>query len=64
MFDNYTMIGCDLRALEKLDSLLSMCGVDYKVPTLFISECALTYVNPERQASVSLFITVSNIQWL
>lgn len=44
----YAAIGCDLSDLEKLERSLVLCGVDFSRPTLLLSECALTYMEPER----------------
>ena len=45
---NYVVVGCDLTDLTKLDKLLTVCGVDYSVPSLVLSECVLTYIEPHR----------------
>ena len=44
----YAAIGCDLSDLERLEHSLVLCGVDFSCPTLLLSECALTYMQPER----------------
>ena len=44
----YCALGCDISDIPSLKSNLRVAGVDYNYPTLFISECVLTYVNAER----------------
>lgn len=45
---SYSIVGCDLTDLTKLDSSLTFCGVDYSLPSLVLSECVLTYIEPHR----------------
>jgi len=44
----YCVVGCDLNCLTKLQQLLEAGHVKYGVPTLLLSECVLTYIQPER----------------
>lgn len=44
----YSAISCDLTNLSALKCNLKKAEIDFNVPTLFISECVLTYINPER----------------
>ncbi len=45
-YGHYSLIGCDITRTKKLAELLSLCDVDYGAPTLLISECVLTYIDP------------------
>ena len=45
---HYCVIGCDLNCLTKLQRLLEAGHVKYGVPTVLLSECVLTYIQPER----------------
>jgi O-methyltransferase involved in polyketide biosynthesis len=40
----YHLIACDLRNLQDLEKKFQDIGIDPKVPTLFISECVLIYM--------------------
>ena len=42
---DYFIIPCDLTAKNILKSYFDFLKIDYKLPTLFISECVLTYVD-------------------
>lgn len=55
----YAAIGCDLSDLEKLEHSLVLCGVDFSCPTLLLSECVLTYMEPER-CCTSCFVLWGN----
>ncbi|XP_064387765.1 tRNA wybutosine-synthesizing protein 4-like isoform X2 [Halichondria panicea] len=57
--DNYCMIGCDITDTGKLADLLVMCGIDYNAPTLLISECVLTYVEPDKVDAIIQWISSS-----
>nr|CAD7266243.1 unnamed protein product [Timema shepardi] len=41
----YRLLACDLRQLDNLESVLRLAGVDFSLPTLFLSECAVTYMD-------------------
>ena len=43
---SYVMIGCDLTDVPLLQKLLENVKIDYLQPTLFLSECVLTYIAP------------------
>lgn len=43
--NDYHLISIDLRNVEELQAKLKTHGVDANVPTLFLSECVLIYVN-------------------
>ncbi|XP_015180248.1 PREDICTED: leucine carboxyl methyltransferase 1 [Polistes dominula] len=53
---NYHLIGTDLRDINEVERKLSQAEVDFDLPTLFLAECVLVYVDP-RAVSVLL-------QWL
>lgn len=42
--ENYILIACDLSNIVELENLLKKCQIDFVLPTLFISECAITYM--------------------
>lgn len=43
----YHLISADLRNLVDLDKKLNECNLDFEVPTLFVTECVLVYMNPD-----------------
>lgn len=45
---HYCVLGCDLKCLSKFQQLLEAGHVNYSAPTLFLSECVLTYIQSER----------------
>ncbi|XP_041347659.1 leucine carboxyl methyltransferase 1-like isoform X2 [Gigantopelta aegis] len=46
--DDYHIIGTDLCKLDNLDLKLKDSKVDRSLPTLFICECVLVYIEPEK----------------
>ena len=44
----YSILGCDLTKLDLLEKMLGQCELDFKLPTLIISECVLTYIHPAK----------------
>lgn len=42
----YFLHPCDLRDVRMLSDALKACRIDFTVPTLFLSECVLMYMNP------------------
>ena len=46
--EGYCAICCDINNLSALHRILEKAGVDFNAPTLFLSECVLTYINPNR----------------
>jgi hypothetical protein len=49
----YAMCGCDLRDPSALDTALNdVAGLDPNVPTLFLSECCLAYLEAEEASEV------------
>lgn len=53
---NYHIIGTDLRKLVELDKKLSQCGINFDVPTMFLTECVLVYMEPENSSML--------LQWI
>lgn len=43
---DYNLFGADLRDLDSLTAKLGGNGFDASLPTLFLSECVLCYINP------------------
>ena len=44
---SYHLVASNLRNLANLEAKLSACGLDHGLPTLFISECVLVYIETE-----------------
>lgn len=44
---DYHIIGTDLRNLNELNNKLSQCGVRFDLPTMFLTECVLVYMEQE-----------------
>ncbi|VVC28418.1 Methyltransferase Ppm1/Ppm2/Tcmp,Leucine carboxyl methyltransferase 1, LCMT1,S-adenosyl-L- [Cinara cedri] len=44
---NYHIIGTDLRNLSELEKKLCQVGINFDVPTMFLTECVLVYMEPE-----------------
>ena len=45
--DQYRLIAADLRDVQSLDSKLKEAGMQRDIPTLFLAECVLIYMQPE-----------------
>ncbi|GFY31311.1 leucine carboxyl methyltransferase 1 homolog [Trichonephila clavipes] len=43
--DEYVMLGVDLQNCKELETCFCDLEIDFNIPTLFLSECALTYIN-------------------
>jgi len=43
----YNLLGCDLKYIDLLDNMLQDCDLDFKKPTLFLTECVLMYMKVE-----------------
>nr|CAD7450064.1 unnamed protein product [Timema bartmani] len=48
----YRLLACDLRQLDNLESMLRLAGVNFSLPTLFLSECAVTYMDEPSMLNV------------
>uniref|UniRef100_A0AAR2L8A0 Leucine carboxyl methyltransferase 1 n=1 Tax=Pygocentrus nattereri TaxID=42514 RepID=A0AAR2L8A0_PYGNA len=46
--DRYCIIGADLRDISSLEEKLRKFQINTELPTLFVSECVLVYMNPEQ----------------
>jgi O-methyltransferase involved in polyketide biosynthesis len=53
--EDYHLIGCDLQDLVKLEQMLRDKGADFNLPTLFLSECVLVYIDPAKSDKVIRF---------
>uniref|UniRef100_A0AC34FQX9 Leucine carboxyl methyltransferase 1 n=1 Tax=Panagrolaimus sp. ES5 TaxID=591445 RepID=A0AC34FQX9_9BILA len=54
---DYHLIGADLRQLEELEQKLNSIEIDYKLPTLVISECVLIYMSTESSSALLKFFS-------
>lgn len=41
---NYHIAGVDLRQRSEFTSALQQCEIDFSLPTLFVAECVLVYI--------------------
>mmetsp|Transcript_9377 Transcript_9377/g.10691 ORF Transcript_9377/g.10691 Transcript_9377/m.10691 type:complete len:324 (-) Transcript_9377:878-1849(-) len=56
--NDYVLASADLRKVEDFDAVLkNKCGLDLDLPTLFISECVLVYLEPSDSANVISWIS-------
>lgn len=44
---NYHVMGLDLRNLDEIQNKLKHAEVDFTIPTLFLAECVLVYIEPD-----------------
>ncbi len=49
---SYALVSADLRDVEDLDRKLKGVAIDFALPTLFISECVLIYLEPESSDAI------------
>lgn len=41
---NYHLMGVDLRNIDEVDNKLQQAEIDYTLPTIFLAECVLVYI--------------------
>lgn len=56
---NYHLVSVNLRNIVDLESKLSASGVDRSLPTLFLSECVLVYIEPDATEKIIKWIADS-----
>jgi len=44
---DYHIIGTDLRNLAELEKIITQSGIHFDIPTMFLTECVLVYMEPE-----------------
>lgn len=44
---NYHVMGVDLRHIDEIENKLKQAEVDFTLPTLFLAECVLVYIESE-----------------
>lgn len=44
---NYHIMGCDLRNIDEVNNKLQQAEVDFKIPTIFLAECVLVYIEAQ-----------------
>lgn len=54
--EGYTLAACDLSNVGEFEKLLEEHKIDTKTPTLFYSECVLSYIDAERVDHLVRFI--------
>ena len=54
---HYHLISGDLKDIHALKNVLTESGVDNKIPTLFILECVLVYIEPQSVQNLLNFIS-------
>ncbi|XP_054290873.1 tRNA wybutosine-synthesizing protein 4-like [Macrosteles quadrilineatus] len=52
---DYKLLAVDLRVVEALSDMLQKYSFDPEVPTLFLSECAITYLEEEKSTDLIRF---------
>lgn len=53
---DYHIIGTDLRNLTELHKKLTQCGINFDIPTMFLTECVLVYMETESSSML--------LQWI
>lgn len=49
---NYHVVGVDLRNIDEVANKLKQADIDYSVPTIFLAECVLVYMEPQNCANL------------
>jgi len=57
--NNYHIVGVDLRNLDELANKLKQSEVDYTLPTIFLAECVLVYVEPANSHNLLAWIAAN-----
>jgi len=57
---SYALVAGDLRDVAALDAALAVAGLDPKLPTLFIAECVLVYLEPAAAAALLAWAAAGN----
>ena len=52
----YHIVAADLRNVGELKKKLGECGVDFNLPTCFLTECVLVYMPPEASEALLRWI--------
>lgn len=50
--NNYWLIACDLRNLSALEEKLVHVEIDFSLPTLFLAECSITYMDEQSSSAL------------
>lgn len=53
---SYHIVGVDLRNIDELANKLQQSEVDFSVPTIFLAECVLVYVEPQNSSNLLSWI--------
>lgn len=49
---NYHLVGTDLRHIAELNNKLTQAEVNYNLPTMFLAECVLVYIDASATSSL------------
>lgn len=49
---SYHIMGVDLRSTEDVEQKLKQAEIDFELPTIFLSECVLVYMEPKHSANL------------
>ena len=45
---NYILVEADLSKINELETIFNDINIEYNIPTLFLSECVITYMHVEK----------------
>ena len=54
---DYHLVSADMRKLSEVEKKLMDCGLDKNLPTLFISECVLVYIDTKHTEQLIRWIS-------